>query len=354
MGSMMFDSRYYGEVMRAFGYSPIAFEPISFSLGGLAKEDLQRQWLCHMDGTRFARMLQSGRKAIVTTGFGLSGIPHMGTLAQILKAIRLQQAGVPVQIVLGDLDAYNGKNIDLGYAHELAISYARFIADLGFNSARPNALRNQHDALPTLRYAYLIGHHLADADLEQAEEDLHDLYSQQKKVDSAMSYRRKLSLNLMIADFIELLALDGFDAVLVSLGIDEHKYVDLGRTVFQRQTAQSGALGGKVYSAMYSSIIRGFNGYPKMSKSFPDSGLSVDMPLEEIERSIMHGEMVTPFPETNVVFQMIASVSRFSNEQIREAYTECRKQSRGWTCIKQDYTKHLFQICRAWPKRSLS
>jgi len=350
MGTIMFDSHYYKEVMKAFGYSPIEFEPITFALGGLSREDLQRQWLCHMDGARFAQMLQAGRKVIVTTGFGLSGIPHMGTLAQILKAIRVQQAGVPVQIVLGDLDAYNGKNIDLDYAHQLAIRYATFIEDLGFSSTRPSALRNQNDALPTLRTAYLIGHHLTDADLEQAEEDLHDLYTQQKKVDSAMTYRRKLSLNLMIADFIELLIQDGFDAVLVSLGIDEHKYVDLGRTVFQRQIAQDGAVGGKVYSAMYSSIIRGFNGYPKMSKSFPDSGLSVDMSLEEIQRTIMHGETVTPLPETNVVFQMISSVSRFSNEQIREAYVECRRQSRGWASIKQEYAKHLFQLCRAWPK----
>ncbi len=103
---------------------------------------------------------------------------------------------------------------------------------------------------------------------------------------------------------------------------------------------------------MYSSIIRGFNGYPKMSKSFPDSGLAVDSSLDEIRRTIQHGETLTRYPETNVVFQMIASVSRFSNEQIREAHEECRKQSRRWVGIKREYAGHLHGICQAWPTRS--
>lgn len=348
MQTISFDDQYYQNLMRAFGYSPIEFEPISFSLGDLARDDLQRQWLCHMDGTGFADMLQGGKWATVTTGFGLSGVPHMGTLAQILKAIRLQEAGVPVQIVLGDLDAYNGKNIELSYTRELAERYAQFIQALGFTNAWPSRLRNQHDTLSTLRTAYLLGHDLSDADLESAEEDLHGFYSDQNKVDRGMTYRRKLSLNLMVADFIELLSNDGFDAIQVSLGIDEHKYVCLGRTLFNRQKGQDAGLTGKVYSAMYSSIIRGFNGFPKMSKSFPESGLSVSTPLDEIRRTIQHGETVTPYPETNVVFQMIASVSRFSNDRIREAHEECRRRSKRWDLIKLDYAEHLHGLCRHW------
>jgi len=58
MSEVIFDSQYYDAVMREFGYSPLEFEPISFALGSLTKEDLQRQWLCHMNGKSFAEAIR--------------------------------------------------------------------------------------------------------------------------------------------------------------------------------------------------------------------------------------------------------------------------------------------------------
>ncbi|OJI09365.1 MAG: hypothetical protein COV08_01275 [Candidatus Vogelbacteria bacterium CG10_big_fil_rev_8_21_14_0_10_49_38] len=338
--------------MREFGYSPLEFEAISFALGVLTKEDLQRQWLCHMNGGSFAELSRLRRPAIAATGFGLSGIPHMGTLSQILRAIRLQKAGIPVQIVLGDLDAYNGKNVPLERTLELASQYRAFILNLGFDSFAPSILRAQYDSLTTLRTSYLIGRYMDDEMFLKAEEDLHGFYSVQGKVDPVMSYRRKLSLNLMIADFLELLVDGGFDAVLVFLGIDEHQYVNFGRRTIERCIAEKPDwFNGKCYAALYSSIIGGFHGYPKMSKSFPQSGITVDMSAEEILSLIEFGEPPTQFPETNVVYQMISSVSLYDNDIIEEAYVECRKQSRRWSAMKRDYAKHLHQLCRKWHER---
>ncbi|OGH80735.1 MAG: hypothetical protein A3I29_01985 [Candidatus Magasanikbacteria bacterium RIFCSPLOWO2_02_FULL_44_11] len=351
MGHIVFNNEYYNSIMKEFGYSPLEFEPISFSLAVMTKEDLQRQWLCHTGGRSFAESL-TNKRAVVTTGFGLSGVPHMGTLAQILKAIRLQQAGLPVQIVLGDLDAYNGKNVRFERTRELAKFYRQFILDSGFSCEPPNSLRTQYESLTTLRLAYLIGHYMEDEMFNCAEEDLHQFYSQHGKVDSSMSYRRKLSLNLMIADFLELLEQNSFDAVMVILGIDEHRYVDFGRKVLEKMTEELPVFRGKSYSAMYSSIIRGFHGYPKMSKSFHGSGITVDMPDEQIKCLIENGEEVTPFPETNVLYQLISSVSLYGNEQIKEAYEECSKQSERWKLIKREYAQHLIALCRRWPNIS--
>ena len=352
MGEVSFDSQYYDAVIREFGYSPLEFEHISFAIGSLTKEDLQRQWLCHVNGKSFAETRQTGKNVIATTGFGLSGVPHMGTLSQILRAIRLQHAGIPVQIVLGDLDAYNGKNIPLERTQELTQRYRAYILNLGFSASSPNVLRSQYDALSTLRMSYLIGHYMTDEMFSKAEEDLHGFYSAQGKVDLVMSYRRKLSLNLMIADFLELMASDGFDAILVFLGIDEHRYVDFGHQTLKQAISEHLAwFRGKHYAALYSSIIRGFHGYPKMSKSFPHSGITVDMSSEEISGLVEHGEVVTQFPETNVVYQMISSVSLYDNVQIKEAYEECRKQSRHWSVIKRDYAVHLHQLCQKWHER---
>ena len=349
MNNVNFDQQYYNGLMKEFGYSPLEFESISYSLGDLTKEDLQKQWLCHMDGKNFADALNVGKQAIVTTGFGLSGTPHVGTLSQILRSLRLQKAGIPVQIVLGDLDAHNGKNTPLERTRELAESYRKFILTLGFRDTLPSRLRSQFDSLTTLRAAYLIGHHMDDEMFNQTEEDLHEFYANEGKVDLSMTYRRKLSLNLMIADFFELILDGGFEAVMVILGIDEHKYVRFGRKIFEKMSAENPDIFlGKSYSAMYSGIIRGFNGYPKMSKSFLNSGITVDMSENDIAELIESGEVVTEFPETNVVYQMIAAVSLYDNSRINEAYVECSKQSVTWKKIKREYAIHLSQICQRW------
>jgi len=347
MSDVVFNQEYYNLVMSEFGYSPMEFEPISFSLGDMHNIDLQRQWLCHANGRSFAHLMSQGKKVIATTGFGLSGIPHMGTLSQILKAIRLQQSGIAVQIVLGDLDAYNGKNIPLAKTQDLASAYRKFILDLGFDTSDPNSLRSQYDSLSTLRLSYLIGHHMDDEMFDLAEEDLHDFYSRQGRVDSSMTYRRKLSLNLMIADFLELF-MNGFDAIMVMLGIDEHRYVDFGRKTLAKARDYHPALKDKEYSAIYSGIIRGFHGYPKMSKSFPKSGITVNMSVEEISELILHGESATALPESNVVYQLISSVSLYDNNDIQEAYEECRSQSERWEKIKKDYVEHLHNLCNLW------
>lgn len=349
MKQTQFDQSYYDAIMREFQYSPLEFESISFSLGKLKKEHLQKQWLCHVNGNKFAQALDSGKSVVATTGFGLSGVPHMGTFSQILRSLRLQQAGIPVQIVLGDLDAYNGKNISLDKTIRLADSYHKFILGLGFKEFGGSRLRSQYDSLSTLRTSYLIGRYMEDEMFNCVEEDLHMLYSDNGKVDSTMTYRRKLSLNLMVADFLELITTDGFQAILVVLGIDEHKYVAFGRKVFEKMISeQGGEISFCEYSSMYSGIIRGFNGYPKMSKSFPESGISVDMTPSEISKMIEDGEVVTEFPETNVVYQMISSVSLYDDAEIAEAYAECRKQSNTWRNIKSKYAMHLAEICSMW------
>lgn len=339
----------YDAVIRGYGCSSEEFKPISFSLGDLSQEDLQRQWLCHQNGSAFAEACAAGRKVIVTTGFGLSGIPHMGTVAQILRALRLQQAGIPVQIVLGDLDAYNCRNTLLEKTHELAAKFRQFIINLGFQDTPPSCLRTQYDSLNTLRVAFLLGHFMDDEMFAATEEDLHEFYVKHGKVDASMTFRRKLSISLMAADFLELLLDKNFDAVLVALGIDEHKYAMFGRDVFDRVRAVNPQkYVGKHYAAMYSRVLGGLNHYPQMSKSFPDSGITVDMSYYRILELLESGEVVTPSPDTNVICQLISFVSLYDNARIREAYNECAKQSGRWKSLKREYALHLFHLCERW------
>lgn len=346
---VVFDKKYYNSLMKEFGYNPLEFEKINFSLGNLKKDDLQRMWLCHHDGKSFAKDLREGRKIIVSTGFGLSGEPHVGTLSQILRSISLQKAGIPVQIVLGDLDAYNGKNIDLKRTLKLAKKYEKFILSLGFNKREGSILRAQYDKLDILRTAYIIGHFMDDKMFNEAEEDLHSFYHKRGKVDKRMSYRRKLSLNLMIADFIHLHMAQKYKNVLVMLGIDEHQYIRFGRETIKRMKKSKQFNNfSMTLSAIYSPMIKGFYNYPKMSKSFPKSSINVNMKPKEIRDKIIHGEGKSDKPENNVVYQMMASVSYYSAKKIKKLYNLCLKGDSDWEEAKRDYADVLIKICSKW------
>lgn len=347
--TVKFGKEYYKKVIEEYGYDPLEFERINFSIKGFSEEDLQHQWLCHSGGKKFSYRLDTGVKSMVTTGFGLSGPPHMGTVSQIMRAIRFQQKGVPTQIVLGDLDAFNGKMTELSYTQELVYKYKEFIKSLGFIENENNILRSQFNSLHTLRTSYILGHFLEDNMFLEAEEDLHEFYTQHGKVDSEMSYRRKLSLNLMIADFYDLAIKQGFENVLVFLGIDEHKYVRLAQKLIKKIKDYPGIDIDISISALYSSIIRGFNDFPKMSKSFPDSGITLNMSHVEIKDRILNQEGDYASPEDNVVYQMITSASFFDEQEIKMAYHSCLNRSSQWEKIKKEYAEQLYEICGKWP-----
>src|SRR5258706_4306472 len=130
MATPRFDAQYYQTVIELYGYDALEFSPLDFGIGSLDAALVQRRWLCHHDGRAFLDVAMAGRPCIVTTGFGLSGTPHIGTLSQILGAILLQRASIAVQIVLGDLDAYNARGQDLAVVAEREAKYRQFILDL--------------------------------------------------------------------------------------------------------------------------------------------------------------------------------------------------------------------------------
>ncbi|MDM8365443.1 MULTISPECIES: hypothetical protein [Bacillus cereus group] len=342
-----FDESYYEYVIQEYGYDPLLFEKINFQLSGFTQEDLNRQWLCHSKGDIFANKQACGESSIVTTGFGLSGTPHMGTVSQILRAIRFQSKGYDTQIVLGDLDSFNGKSTPFSLTQELVEKYKEFILQLGFKENTGSRLRSQYEELHTVRTSYLISHYLEDHMFEETEEDLHGFYQQHGKVDKEMTYRRKQSLNLMIADFIDLHLTQGYTNILVFLGIDEHKYARLAQKTTELMNEGQFSTNMNI-STLYSSIIKGFNNYPKMSKSFPESGITLDMDKDTIHYRLMHEEGEYQRPEENVVYQMIASASLFNEQEIHTAYIECMNKSSKWKKIKHDYAEQLHDICKKW------
>ena len=150
----MFSEGYYQNVVQEYGYDTFELERFTFGLAGLDADELNVRWLCHHRATEFLATPQPSR--IITTGFGMSGVPHMGTVAQIRGITAFQNGGELCQIVLGDLDAHNGKGRSLAQTRELADRFASFCRRMGFNDTT-GILRNQFGDLDCLRTMYLLG-----------------------------------------------------------------------------------------------------------------------------------------------------------------------------------------------------
>lgn len=346
-----FNKEYYKNLIKIHGYHEMNISAIDFNLGNISKDILQQKWLCHNKGHIFANKLVN-EKTIVTTGIGISGVPHMGTLGQIFNSIFLQKHGVNTQFVLGDLDAYNGKKLPLQFVKELSEKYKSFIIKLGYTTANGNILRNQFDANEVTRTMYLIAKFIEDKDFEDVEEDLHKFYSDKGKVDKEMSFRRKVSLTLMTADFIDLVINHNFSNVLVTLGVDEHKYVLFSENVLKRVVESGEIISAESninFAAMYTHIIRGFNGYPKMSKSFPDSSINIEMSSDEISNRILN-ERTNILPEEDTVYQMMCLVSTFNSEELASRYVACKENNKRWRKYKEEYIEYLLDIFKLWEK----
>jgi tryptophanyl-tRNA synthetase len=338
---VIFSTDYYRRVVEQFGYDTFEMQRFGFALAGLSAAELNLRFLCHFRGDEYLAVPAPAR--ITTTGFGMSGVPHMGTLAQILGIIRLQAGGERCQIVLGDLDAHNGKGRPLGQARELADRFADFCRRLGFDDSK-GVVRNQFDDIDCLRNMYLLGFYAGDADFDRAEEDNHGYYAALGIVDDRMTFRRKVSLALMASDFVTLG--QRFDAVLVMLGIDEHKYVRFTREIAQRFNADSTLRGGFRLTSVYSRLTSGFAGHPKMSKSIPGSSINVASTPDEIMTRLQGDDARTP--EASPTYQLICQTFFRPYEDCVALVEDCAAASPRWQRIKAELADYLIAITELW------
>lgn len=344
---IIFNKQYYDRIVRQYNYNNLTIGEIDFDLGLLSQSELKSHWICHSQANVISQMKSEGKRVIVSTGVGLSGIPHVGTLTQIFNALEMQKAGLSVQMVLGDLDAYNGKDIPLKKVIVLTKKYREFIQKLGFLTGNGSRIRDQFNELAVLRTMYLSGKYMDDGDFDKAEEDLHDFYVKRGLVDASMTFRRKLSLALMSSDFIDLIYSDGYEGVLVMLGIDEHKYVLFSQNILLKMIKQNlikqGCMG-----AIYSPLIKGFYNYPKMSKSIPQSTINVLTKKDDIVDKLLNGEGNYQDPNENVVFQMMTQVGGYTSENLEKRYKSCEKNNSEWSDYKIEYADKLDRIFKLW------
>jgi tryptophanyl-tRNA synthetase len=342
-----FGQPYYKQVIERNGYDPALFDGFSADLQSIGREDLEQIFLCHQGLYEFR---DSDKQKAVLTGFGLSGVPHLGTLSQIHRSGLLNRAGYEVEVVLGDLDAYNGKLVPLHETRSLAETYGRFLEASQLLDPRTSHVRNQYDRPEILRAAYLLGRYVSDSLFEKAEEDLHGFYSARGKVDESMTYRRKLSLNLMIADFFHL----GQRApeVLVMLGLDEHQYVRTAQSIGEQVVKDECGLQPVRISSLYTPLIKGLNGYPKMSKSFPDSGITLDMEDDAIEHAVTREKDDYENPSESVIYQIACGIGVREDVKLGDIRAAAEAKGSDWRDIKSLLVGRIATFAGLWKEVS--
>ncbi|MFH8802191.1 hypothetical protein ACH4F6_21715 [Streptomyces sp. NPDC017936] len=339
---VLFSEDYYRRIIKEFDYSPFDLRRFDFSLAGLGQEELNLRYLCHHAADRYVATPVDRR--IVTTGFGMSGAPHMATASHIMKMVRLQAGGENCQIVLGDLDAYNGRGRSYGFTEDLAERFCVFSERLGFDAVR-GVLRNQRDHAEALTNMYLLGRYTQESDFQGAEEDNHAYYASRGIVDETMTFRRRLSLALMASDFVTLG--QTHEAVLVLLGVDEHKYVRFAQEVARRFDGDAPLRGDFALSALYARLNTGFNGHPKFSKSIPGSGISVETPAAEIRSLVENDE--SRDPAHSPVFQLMHQMTYCSHEELVRINQDCLENNSRWRAEKKNFAEYLVTVKEMWP-----
>ncbi|OSC41849.1 hypothetical protein B8W66_06970 [Mycobacterium decipiens] len=327
--------------MAEFGYSPFELRKFDFPLAGIDTDTLNARYLCNYRGDQHLNFAPERR--IITTGFGMSGVPHLATVAQILKIIELQRGGERCQIVLGDLDAYNGKVRSFSQVRALADDFEEYVLRLGFDPAR-GTVRAQDGHHAALEAMYLIGRYVDQRDFDRAEEDNHSYYAAQGVVDSSMTFRRALSLCLMAADFIALG--QTHDAVLVTLGIDEHKYVRFATDVCRRLDEESPLRTGFTISAAYTRMVRGFGGHPKFSKSIPGSAIDMTSTADQVRTQLL-GE--PPLPAVSATYQLMCELPCYTVEDLRDLHKWCIEGGRAWQLAVLDLADYVIDLIGKWP-----
>jgi tryptophanyl-tRNA synthetase len=338
---MRFDTAYYDSVIDQHRYERLGLGAIDFGLAGMSPDDLRTKWVCHTGARQFAEAATAGQPATATTGVGLGGPPHAGTLFQLLRAVKLQQCGLDVQIVLGDLDSYNARRTPLDSVRQLADRYEEFVLRLGFDADR-GVLRRQEGETDVMATAFLLSRHLDDDDFQWAEEDLAGLYRNHGVFDH-LNYGMKQATLLMAADFVHLL-LEGRH-VLVSLGVDEHKYVALARRGAERWGLPADRLSG-----IYTKMIPGLGGLPKMSKSIPGSGIDASMPAEDIRALLRADTDTAPTDDGSALLQMYACLPEVDGSEYDRAAAARRAGSAEWHAIREQLVERILALFSHWPK----
>lgn len=283
---------------------------------------------------------------LVTTGVGMTGPPHLGTLGQLLTVAQLQQVGVDTQFVLADLEPYHGGH-SLDEVRRLAERFRAFAHDCGIDS-ESGRLRTQEEARDVMHTAQLLapdydGSHWKELEPTAWERRVKQAYEHSAKEpwnatsDAAVTH----SAVLHLADFVHPLR-DGYDRVVLALGADERGLLPAARSLLA-DAPVTGTIAG-----LHARMITGLGDTPRMGRSLPRSAIHLGMDESRIRTRLTEPETDVDEPSESLVFQSMCLASTHDGDQLAELEQACRENTKLWERARARYADFVCDRARAW------
>jgi len=340
---------HYGAARERRGY-----DPVDASIGDLSASYCRHRFAFVGDADALAAATPA--ETLVSVGISPTGTPHVGTLGQIRSAVALQRAGFDVRVTVADQVVYNAGGGDAGTLRERADRYRAFALERGFDPER-GRIAVQSEADETLRAALRLARHYdPDAGGDRwdertaFEDDLAAAYdATESDGGDATAFSASLCGLLMAADNVGPLADEfgpgeGYDRVLLSLGADN---VGLARR-FDEVRAAAGVAGEVV--GLFSRLVPGTDGTPKMSKRIPGSSVRLDASPERVRERVTDPALDADDPAESVVFAMLRLASPHGGRELDALRDACAAGDERWRDAVREYADYLAAAAETWQR----
>ncbi|MFB6269490.1 MAG: hypothetical protein ABEH83_06070 [Halobacterium sp.] len=317
-------------------------------VGGVPASLVERSFAATTDED--ALRAAADRDTLFVASAGLTGPPHVGTLAQMYAVKRFHDAGSDAQFLLADYEKYAADGRDLDVVRDLASDYEAFLDALGFEGD----VRTQYGDRDVMHTAFRLAPHVDTSDgpefdveptewVERVRAAYEDDQVAHADATGSTALGSRLAELLCLADFVHPTLADGYDQTVFVLGVDEHALV-LANDHHLQGTPFDAAFEG-----LFTRMVPGLDGYPKMAKTIPGSGISMAMAPERVARLVREAGDDSP-PEESTVYQMMALASEYSADRLAELADACQVGDEQWDAAVDEYAAFLADLAAAWPR----
>lgn len=337
---LVMDEKFVKSVMTSEGY--IESEKSPFQIGDVNDQNFFiSKFSCSWQLEKLAEVEKE--KAHLITGFGPTNSPTGGTLSVIQRALFFDKSsGIDSTIIISNLGAFNSRNVDIEKVQYITNRFIEFIKLSGYNGE----IRT-HDDRDVLVVSAFSSKVSKIEDFHKNQEATAKLYA--KMGLQGDDFGTYLDMNLTVADIITPVIKQGKERVLVFVGIEEYYFPKLAQIVLNRlrnDHSDKIVTSNACVSAIFGRLIEGLNGYPKMSKSIPESSVNLGDSEKDIYRKIVDCEN----EDEKVILQMIQLVSDWDVSKINQAGSAMKQNSVEWKNIKKEYAEYYINIKRTWEK----
>jgi tryptophanyl-tRNA synthetase len=342
-----FDEKYYNNIINAFEYTRNEPGSSDEKLNSSPLASLVTTWAASDNLQPFLETIsKTPDDALVVAGIGMSGTPHIGTVAQIHRLHTLASKGIPVQLILGDIDSLASRaKVGVDTTENLVGTYRKFLEATGWLDV--SSYRTQSDHGVSKSFVLDLSFLLDDSDFTDMKEDLADMYEKSGDF-KGMTFSNKVAITLMASDFLSPLKINNKKSVLVISSIDEHKYYRFASKLKDKLDLPLASS----LSTLLFPLIPGLNSHPKMSKSFPNSGIHLGMSKDEIQKAIMAEKVDRNNVEGSSLYQMIMSLSPFSSDELSNLQCQFKTTGSIPESVRNQYVDFLVGLSEKWKASS--